>query len=63
MLTEKEIEDYGVIRLFSDYGKHQITIELRGDATIFEVGTALKAFLSATGFSASLIDEILEVPE
>jgi hypothetical protein len=36
---------------------------LRGDSTIYEVGTALKAFLSATGFSAELIEEILEVQE
>ena len=63
MLTDKEIEEYGVIRFFSDYGKHQVTIELRGDSDIYEVGSALRAFLSATGFSANLIEEILEVEE
>jgi hypothetical protein len=63
MLTDKEIEDYGVFRFFSDYGKHQVTIELRGDSTIYEVAAALRAFLTASGFSESLIQEILEVQE
>lgn len=61
MLTEKEIEEYGVIRFFSDYGKHQVTLELRGDSDIYAVGEALRSFLLATGFSESLVAEILEV--
>jgi hypothetical protein len=60
MLTNEEIEEYGVIRLFSDYGKHQVTIELRGDADIYQVRDGLRGFLLATGFAKSNVDEILE---
>jgi hypothetical protein len=60
MLTNEEIEEYGVIRLFSDYGNHQVTIELRGDADIFQVRDALRSFLLATGFARDNVNEILE---
>jgi len=60
MMTEQEIEECGVIRFFSNYGKHQVTIELSGDADIYEVRDALRAFLLATGFGKSNVDEILE---
>lgn len=63
MITKKEIEEYGVIRFYSDYGKHKVNIELPGDADIYQVGEAIRSFLLATGFSAVNIKEILEIEE
>ena len=57
---KKEIEEYGIFVFYSDYGKHAVTIKARGDSTIYEVGEAFKAFLLASGFSESLVAEILE---
>lgn len=58
---EERIEEYGILVFYSSYGKHEVTIALNGDSTIHEVGSALKAFLLATGFSESLVAEILDV--
>lgn len=57
---KQEIEEYGVFVFYSDYGKHAITVKIKGDSTIYEVGEAFKAFLLASGFSESLVAEILE---
>lgn len=61
MMTKKEIEEYGVIRFFSDYGNGKVAVELPGDADIYKVGEAFRSFLLATGFSPSTIAEILDV--
>ncbi len=63
MLTKKEIDDYGVIRFYSDYGKHRVSIELKGDATIYEAAEAFRSFLLATGYSKKNIDEVLDIEE
>jgi len=57
---KKEIEEYGIFVFYSDYGKHAITVKISGDSTIYEVGEAFKAYLLATGFSESLVAEILQ---
>lgn len=62
-MTKEEIEEYGILRFHSDYGKHKVDIAIPGDATIYEVGEAIKAFLLATGFSESLVSEILDLPQ
>ncbi len=57
---EERIDDTGILVFFSSYGKHEVTISINGDATIYEVGSALRAFLLATGFTESLVSEILD---
>jgi hypothetical protein len=57
---KNEIEEHGIFVFYSDYGKHAVTIKVRGDSTIYEVGEAFKAFLLASGFTESLVAEILE---
>jgi hypothetical protein len=59
----KQIEEYGLIGFYSTYGKHNVSIDISGDANIYEVGAAFKAFLLATGFSETLVSEILDLPE
>jgi hypothetical protein len=58
-----QIEEYGIIGFYSTYGKHNVAIDISGDATIYDVGAAFKAFLLATGFPPGTIAEILDLPE
>lgn len=60
---DAQIEEYGIIGFYSTYGKHNVAIDISGDANIYDVGAAFKAFLLATGFSPVTIAEILELPE
>ncbi len=62
-ITQEQIDEYGVFQFYSDYGKHKVDISILGDSTIYEVGAAFKAFLLASGFSESLVSEILDLPE
>lgn len=59
----KQIEENGIIGFYSSYGRYDTHITLSGDADIHMVGEALRAFLLATGFSESLVKEILDLPE
>lgn len=57
----EQIEEFGIIGFYSTYGKHNVAIDISGDANIYDVGAAFRAFLLATGFEPATIAEILDV--